>query len=228
MNYEPEHLRQEAEYTWPFVRDNFNIRTLINIGAHNGEFADFLMGYFKTERAYLFEPQTSQHASLRALCERRSGAQLFANALSDFDGKARFFTNDHSPSSSLLEPGVVAVENFPGVSEFHDDEVEVRRLDSLLRPEDLGQGTLIVMDAQGAEEKIIRGGRRVFSAIDCLLVEMSFVPFYAGQPLFEGVHDVLVECGLRLRGFKNQICSDRNGGPLFAHCLYVRDRGTGS
>ena len=55
-----------------------------------------------------------------------------------------------------------------------------------------------------------------------VLIEMSFVPFYDEQPLFEEVHCLLEDCGLRLAGFKNQINDPSSGRPLFAHCLYRR------
>jgi len=64
--------------------------------------------------------------------------------------------------------------------------------------------------------------KAVFSAAKIVLVEMSFVPIYQGQPLFEEVHRLLERCGLRLAGFKNQIEQPQTGQPLFAHCLYHR------
>lgn len=223
MPFESKHLRQEAEYTWPFVRSAYQIKTLINIGAHNGDFAAFLCGYFKPEQCYLFEPQPSQQEQLAALVARLGYGRVFPVALGDRTGKMKFYTNTHSPSSSLFPPGQVGMANFPEISDYRETEVEVRRLDEALEDCPLPPDILMVMDAQGAEKAIVNGGSRVFRKVKCLLVEMSFVQFYAGQPLFEGVHAALTASGLRLRGFKNQICSEKDAGPLFAHCLYVRD-----
>ena len=78
---------------------------------------------------------------------------------------------------------------------------------------------------QGVEDRVIRGGRAVFSAAKIVLIEMSFTAMYDGQPLFEEVHTLLEECGLRLAGFKNQIDSVETGQPLFAHCFYRRPDG---
>ena len=92
----------------------------------------------------------------------------------------------------------------------------------MLPVDTLERDIMIKIDVQGAEDRVIRGGRAVFSAAKIVLIEMSFVPFYDEQPLFEEVHGLLEACGLRLAGFKNQINDPGSGRPLFAHCLYRR------
>ena len=105
--------------------------------------------------------------------------------------------------------------------------VTVARLDDILPADSIEPDVMIKIDVQGAEDRVIRGGRAVFSRASIVLIEMSFVPFYEGQPLFEEVHRLLVDCGLRLAGIKNQINDPASGRPLFAHCLYHRPEGAG-
>jgi hypothetical protein len=65
----------------------------------------------------------------------------------------------------------------------------------------------------------------VLARARCVVIEMSFVALYEGQPQFEEVHDLLVRLGYRLAGLRNHIDSPRSGQPLFAHCLYLRSSG---
>ena len=100
--------------------------------------------------------------------------------------------------------------------------MRVARLDDVLDSEQLERDILVKVDVQGVEDRVIRGGRSVFAAARYVLIEMSFVPMYDNQPLFEEVHRQLEELGLRLAGFKDQIGNAETGQPLFAHCLYHR------
>lgn len=53
-----------------------------------------------------------------------------------------------------------------------------------------------------------------------ILIEMTFLPLYEGQALFNGVHRRLDELGLELIGFRGQHASETKGEPIFAHTVY--------
>lgn len=207
---------------WPWLRDTQNIRTVIDIGAHNGEFAAFLSGYFKPSATYVFEPLASCAPALREKAASIPNFHVFDAALSDYSGQGRLYQNSYAPATSLLQVSEVSKSEFPETSGETPTLVRIARLDDQLDPDSLERNILIKIDIQGFEDRAIRGGRRVFSAAKCVLIEMAFVPMYEGQPLFGEVHPLLVMLGFRFAGIKNQIDSPRSGQPLFAHCLYIR------
>jgi hypothetical protein len=98
----------------------------------------------------------------------------------------------------------------------------VARLDDVLDVNALKGDILIKIDVQGVEDRVIRGGRAIFSTAALVLVEMSFVHMYEQQPIFDEINDLLRECGLQLAGVKNQIEDPATGQPLFVHCFYRR------
>ena len=207
---------------WDWVRASTNIRTVIDIGANDGSYSEYLSGFFQPDVIHAFEPLPSCQESLAALGQRLPGLTIHQVALADAPGEATFFANGYAPASSLLRVSELSRQVFPETERETAVTVALARLDDLLPVATLERDILIKIDVQGVEDRVIKGGRAVFSAARIVLVEMSFVPIYQGQPLFEEVHRLLEACGLRLAGFKNQIDQPQTGQPLFAHCLYHR------
>ena len=207
---------------WDWVLDTTNVRTIVDIGANDGAYAAYLSDFFQPAAVHAFEPLPSCQAALAALRQRLPTLAVHPVALADDPGQATFFENGYAPASSLLRVSDLSRRVFPETDRETAVTVTLARLDDVLPVENLEPDILIKVDVQGVEDRVIEGGRAVFSAAKVVLVEMSFVPIYQGQPLFEEVHRLLEGCGLRLAGFKNQIDEPQTGRPLFAHCLYRR------
>jgi FkbM family methyltransferase len=207
---------------WDWVRDTSQIRTVIDIGANDGSYAEYLNEFFEPLAVHAFEPLIEGQVKLAELRSRMSHLTVHPVALADQPGEAVFFQNAYGPASSLLRVTDHSRRAFPETAQESPSTVTVARLDDVLPVTTLEPDILIKIDVQGAEDRVIRGGRELFSVANVVLIEMSFVPFYNRQPLFEDVHHLLETCGLRLAGFKNQIDDPQTGQPLFAHCLYRR------
>jgi FkbM family methyltransferase len=211
---------------WPWIRQTFAIKTIIDIGANNGDFAEFLATYFNAEATYVFEPLPTCLSDLEQKKQTIKNLHIFNVALSSNPGQQTFFANDYGPASSLLRVSDSSKTEFPQTSQESSTLVEVATLDSLLAKANLTADVLIKIDVQGLEDKVIQGGLKTFGQATCVLIEMSFVPMYVGQPLFGDVHSLLASLGYTLAGIKNQVCSPTTGQPLFAHCLYLRQTST--
>lgn len=213
-------VSKPAPDLWTWLKSLTPFPTLIDIGANDGSFGRFLVHFLNVEKAFFFEPQKALHAQIEGqdLCGAES--RLFDLALSDSDGEVEFYENSNHPSSSLLPVTEHSKREFPQTSGESVTRVRTARLDDALPEADLFDKVFIKIDVQGVEDKVIRGGERTFRRASFVLIEMSFVPFYEGQPLFEEVHEQLRQLGFRFVGIKNQIESPQNGRPLFCHCLY--------
>jgi FkbM family methyltransferase len=207
---------------WDWIRASTRIRTVIDIGANDGSYASYLNEFFSPEVIHAFEPLVEGQAQLTALSRDMPNLRVHHQALSDEAGTATFFRNGYGPASSLLRVSEHSRRAFPETGNESPEHIVTARLDDVLPANSLKRDILIKIDVQGAEDRVIRGGTAVFSAAAIVMIELSFVPIYDGQPLFEEVHALLQACGLRLAGFKNQIDEPQTGQPLFAHCLYHR------
>jgi FkbM family methyltransferase len=207
---------------WIWLRETANIQTVIDIGANNGSYVEYLEDFFHPTAIHAFEPLPECQPTLAALRQRMPHLSIYNLALADTPGEETFFKNSYAPASSLLPVSDLSKQAFPETERQSATTVKVARLDDVLDVSTLERDILIKIDVQGVEDRVIRGGQAIFSAARVVLVEMSFTPMYEGQPLFEEVHRLLESCGLRLAGFKNQIDSVETGQPLFAHCFYRR------
>ncbi len=211
---------------WTWLRKSGDIRTILDIGANNGEFAEYLSSYFDASKTIAIEPLPGCAAQVRQREKTIKNLTVFECAVSDHEGRATLFENLYAPASSLLSISSISKDEFPQTDGLQREvDVAVYRLDDLIEPDTLKEGLLIKIDVQGLEDKVIQGGERTFRAAKFVLIEMSFVPMYVGQPLFEEVHELLVKIGYRFSGIKNQIESPKTGQPLFMHCLYVNRYG---
>lgn len=207
---------------WDWIRETTQIRTIVDIGANDGSYSAYLSGFFEPEAVHAFEPLPACQATLAALRQRLPNLTVHPVALAEAPGEATFFENGYAPASSLLRVSDLSRQVFPETERETAVTVTLARLDDILPVDTLKPDILVKIDVQGVEDRVVKGGQAVFSAAKVVLVEMSFVPVYQGQPLFEEVHRLLEACGLRLAGFKNQIDQPQTGQPLFAHCLYRR------
>jgi FkbM family methyltransferase len=205
-----------------WLAKEYSISTLIDLGANDGQHGASLARHFGVQHAYFFEPQPQYAEQLRIVASGIERAQVFQMALGDSEGEAEFYAMAHAPSSSLLPPEKALLPAYPQHEVRQRARVAVRCLDSVLADQRLQGDVFIKMDVQGFEDRVIRGGRLTFGRARAVLVEMSFVPLFVGQSLFEEVHALLVECGLRFAGIKNQVMMPASFRPAFAHCVYIR------
>lgn len=205
-----------------WLAKQYSVSTLLDLGANDGQYGAYLARHFGVRQAYFFEPQPQYAEPLRSVAAGVAAAEVFQMALGDTDGEAELNLMANASSSSLLPPDQSTLPHYPQHEVRQRVRVPVRRLDSVLADRALPDDVFIKMDVQGFEDKVIRGGRSTFARARIALVEMSFVPLFAGQPLFEEVHALLVECGLRFAGIKNQVMLPDTFQPSFAHCVYVR------
>ena len=212
---------------WDWLRATADVRTVVDIGANDGAYSEYLHGFFTPAVIHAIEPLPACQEKLRARQRRMPGLQIHDVALDERAGEATFFSNSYAPASSLLRLSRLSKQAFPETERESPTSVRLARLDDVLDADRLERDVLIKIDVQGVEDRVIRGGQRVFAAARFVLIEMSFVAMYEGQPLFDEVHALLAELGLRLAGFKDQIDDPETGQPLFAHCLYHRPGANG-
>jgi len=198
------------------------VRSIVDVGANNGDYAAFLLSLFPLAKLYGFEPLPDAFALLaqKAAADPRIIARNVS--LSDVEGPVVFHRSSYAPSSSLLRMERIHKELAPKSAGNEDITVMCRRLDDELADADLEDGVFVKLDVQGAEDKVLRGGRRVLARACLVQVEVSFCLLYEGQADFGVVHGLLLEAGLEFRGFKSQLCSPDDGTPLQAHAFYLK------
>ena len=215
--------RQEVDkFKW---LKEIGIDTIIDIGANEGQFADFLRRLMPDAMMYSFEPLKDCY---EALLKNRGGDprfRAFNLAISDQCGEVPFYRSSFSQSSSILPSDQLHKENFPFAAEETLITVHSVTLDSIASELSIGKHLLIKIDVQGVEEKVFSGGGDTLQKADIVFLETNFQPLYASQFFFKESLDRMYDMGFRYMGnITEQLLSPINGTCLEEDSVFINDR----
>jgi FkbM family methyltransferase len=166
----------------PAVRDlysdNFTIDdVVVEVGARMGDATRALATI--SRHVYSFEPSKSNFLVLRTLTWTHRNVDTYNLALSDITGDAYLY-RDRTFS------GVSSLKRLNDVDYVARERVSVGTLDGIdfkLRP------TSLVVDCEGSEQAVLRGGRRLLPFLRTVLVETHILD--DGSSTLEPVRDEL-------------------------------------
>jgi FkbM family methyltransferase len=155
-------------------------------------------------------------------------------AIARHEGAATLYVTRKPGLSSLLPPDPEITRRFPACEKYEvvrSVDVPTLPLDTAAERYAFTDGCFLKLDTQGTELDILQSGERLLSGTLAVRVEVSFYPFYRGQPLFADVDAYLRTRGfallslqrtnLRAAGYSPDVYSRRV--TAWAHCLYVRE-----
>lgn len=174
--------------------------TVIDVGANRGQFAIYASRAFPRASLICFEPLPQARARLRKVLAGSQRLTVLDFALSSDSGERELHVSAADDSSSLLPIGERQRDAFPGTGETSTLGVQVRRLDDVVDDRVLSSPVLLKLDVQGGELAVLEGGRHTLERVQAVLVEVSFVELYTGQPLADDVFDHLRSHGFTCRG----------------------------
>ena len=154
---------------------NLHPKTVLHIGAHLAQELEMYKSYGIFQGAFI-EANPEVYLRLKESLKDESHWHAIEALLSDVDGEeSDFWVSDNDKmSSSLLKPNLHLAEH-PDVK-FEDIPIKLltRTLNCLL----LNNFELIVIDAQGAELKILKGGMDTIKNSDAIWIEVALGGLY--------------------------------------------------
>ena len=197
---------------------------IIDVGANIGQFAREMRVKFPAAHIISFEPLPEPFAELDAWAGADGNATAVNVGLGESEGVLPFYLHvGHSASSSLLPTHTEGVALFPQMGRSELTEVPVRRLDDALaalgRP--IGASTLLKLDVQGYEERVLRGAKQTLRQVGALIVEVNVGPMFEGQAEFLALCQLAYAAGLRYAGNYAQY-PDKDGRVVFLDAMFVR------
>jgi len=199
----------------PFGSD---FATILDVGASRGQFALFALWRFPRARLVCFEP-LPEAAAVASHVLPSARVEIHAVALGSYPRDMTVHVSAQDDSSSLLPIGPGQVEVFPGTHEHRQMIVPVDVLENYLTPDDVQTPCLLKIAVQGSELDVLRCAGSGLDLVDELLVELSFVELYSGQPLAHEVISYLAagDLGLVCVG---DVVRGRSGKPVQAEFLF--------
>ncbi len=200
--------------------EKYQVKTFIDVGAHNGEFIDWWLERFADLDIYAFEPLPDLARELEKKYASNNRIKVFPVALGAESAETTLHVSSYAPSSSLLPMGELHKSEFPHTAGSVQKKIRVESLDEVLRNVELKDDLLIKIDTQGFEDQVIKGGRETIKKAKLILIEVSFAHLYVGQSLFHEIYSMLHEMDFEFAGMRNQILSPTDKSVLQAHAWF--------
>ena len=169
------------------------VEQIIDIGAQRK--TDFLMDVYADKHHHLFEPVSTYHQDLEKNYQDAGiSYSLYKQALSNVDGML-YLHNTSVDGSGRITHSHIKPEREEDLDFLVNiEEIETRRLDSIMSREGLGDlSYLIKLDVDGVEEKIIEGGQDVIGGASFIIIEASI-----GRQDLCSRAALLEKCGFRM------------------------------
>ena len=202
--------------------EKYDIKTIIDIGAHTGQFAKEIREKLPQARIYSFEPLKDCYQKLVQNMSMDKNFKAYNFALGNKESRQEINRSASSPSSSLLPMANLHEEMYPHTKGGSKEEIDVKRLDDVFKDSDLEKEILVKIDVQGYEDKVIEGGINIISQAKIALLEVSFLELYKGQALFSEIYDIMKRLGFRYQGRTQQRINPLTGEVLYEDSIFIR------
>jgi FkbM family methyltransferase len=177
-----------------------NISVVLDVGANEGFYAKELFDAGYKERIVSFEPLISAYNKLLNESKTNSKWQVAERcAIGDYNGKTKINISKNSLSSSVLPMLKSHIQAEPESEYIGSEEVNIYKLDTItVKYINESDKIYLKMDVQGYEDKIINGISDLFKQIMFIQLEMSIIPLYNSQLLFEEMLSKMKAIGYEL------------------------------
>jgi FkbM family methyltransferase len=226
VKYKPPFTRgklnaQELQEEYQWLRD-YHFKSIVDIGANEGQFSDKMRILFPYATIYAFEPLPGVFEKLKINFNKDQLFKPFNLGLGEQKGELEFWENEYSPSSSFLGMADTHKKNFEEAVQSKKVKVSVERMDEVFASENPEQPLLIKIDVQGFEDKVIRGGMSTLRKATVIICELSFVELYQGQLLFADLFEEFRKMGFNYAGSIEQLKSPGTNQILQADGIFIK------
>lgn len=200
------------------------IELVLDVGANRGQYAAQLRLHGYTGRIVSFEPLAAAHAELTAAARKDPGWSVAPRmALGESTGEIDIHVSGNSFSSSILEMLPEHEQAAPGSGYVTRETVPLKRLDEVAG--DLvakARNVLLKIDTQGYEDRVLAGASALLPTLAAIQTELSLVPLYADQPLFDEMRAKIEALGFVLFAVFPGYVHEQTGQTLQIDGFFVR------
>jgi FkbM family methyltransferase len=176
----------------------FSVKSIIDVGANEGQFILRLLKNNFKGNVISFEPITDAYKKLLINAEKNRKRISWQVAEKCGLGSKNFsqdiFISKHSESSSFLKILPKHTDLKPLSKIISTEKVNIKKLDSFYDAvEKLDKNIFLKIDTQGYELEVLKGAEKTLKLITALVVEVSLVKLYEKQPLWLDIVNFLKE-----------------------------------
>lgn len=196
---------------------------VLDVGANIGQYGTALRSSGYRHRIVSCEPLSDAFAHLTKRSLKDAKWTVVNTAVGAEPGSLDINVSANSYSSSLLPMTSAHTDAAPGSEFVRTETVPVTTVADLVREQGVDPArTLLKIDTQGYEAPVLDGAGDLLGRFAAISLELSFVPLYEGQQLFDQLTGRLREAGYTLYGLDAGFGDPRTGRMLQCDGLFVR------
>ena len=198
-----------------------------DVGANVGQFGSDLIAYGYQGKIVSIEPLASAHAELAQTSTPHPNWTVAERcAVGDREGELTLNIAANWQSSSLLPMTQAHRRAAPHAAFVGSETTPVRLLDGLRDRYGTGAERMAIkLDVQGYEARVLAGATQVLAQTRLLLAEMSLVPMYEGETIFEELYGDIKAMGFECCAIHPAYTSPESYRVLQVDAFFVRREG---
>jgi len=205
--------------------DSHNVNLIFDVGANTGQFGVSLRELGYKHRIVSFEPLTAAWEELK-ITSRNDPLWDVASraAIGNKTDEIDINISKNSQSSSVLNMLETHSTAAPESKFIGVERVPLRTLDHLaLEYLDSNTTSFLKIDTQGYEDRVLEGARKILEKISGLQLELSLVPLYQDQSLYDDLIEKLKNIGFNLWSIQPVFVDQDSGRLLQVDATFFRD-----
>lgn len=202
----------------------FNIDLVVDVGANEGQFGESLRESGFSGRIVSFEPLKAAYESLLKTSSQDPNWLVHARcAVGNSIGEVEVNISANSVSSSILPMLQSHMQAAPHAGYIGIDKCDLITLDSVLPTYfETSKSALLKIDTQGYEWQVLDGAEDLMNNARGVLIEMSLIPLYEDQKLWQEIINRLESEGFILWALQPAFIDPKNGRTLQLDGLFFR------
>ena len=226
LGYEVRRFRPASSNDAQFgaMLQSHGINLVLDVGANIGQFGKTLRELGYRGRIVSFEPLSAEREQLLKSSKNDPLWEVAPQAaIGSEDGEIDIHMAANSQSSSALNMLDAHANAAPESRYIGSERVPMRRLDSLA-PGYMRQDSIsfLKVDTQGFEDRVLKGASGALDRITGLQLELSLVPLYEGQRLFDDLMGQVKASGFELWSISPVLVDPRTGRLLQVDATFFR------
>lgn len=194
-----------------------NIDLVFDVGANIGQYAKLLRELGYSGRIVSFEPLSSAYSQLKAVSKKDPLWEIAPQAaIGNQEGEIVINIAGNSYSSSALPMLDAHLESAPESAYSGSETVKLSRLDTIAKDyiKSETKSIFLKIDVQGLEKQVLEGATAILPLVKGIKLELSLVPLYEGQVLFQEMIDIVEKLGYELYGIEPGFTAEKTGRML--------------
>jgi len=200
----------------------YGINLVLDVGANIGQYSIYLRKHGYKGKIISFEPLSSAFKQLEQQSKNDALWNAINIALGNKNINSKINISINSKSSSILEIRPKHLEVLPDSAYLGTEEISIRTLDSIFNNYYNQEKVFLKIDTQGFEKNVLDGATKSIENITGIQIEMSIVPLYKDELLFDEMIKYVSGLGFMLMSIEPGFTDQRTGQLLQFDGIFFR------